>query len=561
MIDLAGFKKLELTEAEVRRYLAEEEGPYLERKSLRDRSGKLTRMRDRSTVREEIAEYIAAFANADGGLLIMGVEDDATPSGHNYTEEAIQSFLNAPRERVQPPLHPRVQIMTIENCELLLFEIESAPEAVHCKGRCPYRSGDQVVSLPQDAINGLKKAHQLISFEQMLRPEFQDQDLDRELAKKLFDRTPFKDRTLEENFLRYGLAARRNGNLIWRNAGILLFGREDRFSSFHPRAGIRVFRVQGTDRRHGPKRNVIEKRLEGPLPLLIERAYDYVKSQIRKSEKLHDLFFREMPEYPEFAWQEALINSVAHRDYKITSRETEVWIFDDRLEVKSPGGLVEGVTLERLRERRSIHASRNPIIVRVLVDYGLMREEGEGIPRMIEEMENSFLHLPDLEVVDGDFQVRLKNTPIFDIGSPEWVSFIKRLPITDRQRRVIIAKGLIGFTNSDYQELNQQDRDTAYKEIQELVGKGIVELSGRGRGAKYHLSSATHLKASLILERLPLLKDFFDENTYLSNAVYRGLFDLPRHRALLEMKFLCEAGYLRSEGEKRQAKYYKGPKF
>jgi ATP-dependent DNA helicase RecG len=562
MIDLSGYKRLELTEAEVRRYLAEEEGPYYDRKSLWDRSGATDKVRDRSTVREEIAEYLAAFANADGGLLVLGVEDDGTPTGHGYPEEAILSFLRAAKEKVQPPLNPRAQIIRIDGKELLLFEIESTPEAVHCGGRCPYRSGHQVVkTMSQEAINNLKKVYQLASFEQRPRAEFLDQDIDQELAKKVFSRTPFKDRTPEENFLRYGLAVRRNGRFIWRNAGILLFGREEQFASYHPHAGVRMFRVEGTERRHGARQNAIEKRVEGPLPLLIERAHDYIRSQIRKSAKLHDLFFREMPEYPEFAWQEALINAVAHRDYLITTREIEVWMFDDRMEVKSPGGLVEGITLEKLRERKSNHASRNPLIVRVLVDYSLMREQGEGIPRMMEEMETSFLHLPELELINGDFQVRLKNTPIFEVGSSEWVNLVKGLPITDRQRRVLIAKGKGGFTNQDYKKLNQLDRDTAYQEIKTMLDAGIIESRGKTRGTKYFLSLTVTRIVTLILGRLPKLREFLAEKEFISNVDYRTLFNLTRRQARDELKALCDKGYLILVGERRGAKYQKGPAF
>ena len=91
-----------------------------------------------------------------------------------------------------------------------------------------------------------------------------------------------------------------------------------------------------------------------------------------------DLVFEERFEYPTFAWQEAIINAVAHRDYALTGTPIEVWMFDDRLEVRSPGELVEPVSIERLTHRERIHASRNPRIVRVLTDLGYMRELGEG---------------------------------------------------------------------------------------------------------------------------------------------------------------------------------------
>jgi len=84
-----------------------------------------------------------------------------------------------------------------------------------------------------------------------------------------------------------------------------------------------------------------------------------------------------------------------------------VWFYSDRMEIKSPGELVPPVTVEKLLERKPLHASRNPLLVRVLVEAGVMREEGEGIPRMFEEMEESFLYGPGFVVEDGEFVVTL----------------------------------------------------------------------------------------------------------------------------------------------------------
>jgi hypothetical protein len=81
-----------------------------------------------------------------------------------------------------------------------------------------------------------------------------------------------------------------------------------------------------------------------------------------------------MPEYPAFAWQEALVNAVAHRDCNEQGREIEIGFFDDRMGIQSPGELVPPVTIDKLKSRQRIHASRNPLMVRVLVDIGIMRE-------------------------------------------------------------------------------------------------------------------------------------------------------------------------------------------
>ena len=114
-----------------------------------------------------------------------------------------------------------------------------------------------------------------------------------------------------------------------------------------------------------------------------------------------------MPEYPEFAWQEALVNAVAHRDYDVTSRETEVWFYEDRVEISNPGDIVPPATLERLQSGNPVHATRNPLLVRVLADAGIMRDEGEGVARIFREMEANSLGVPVVTSEDGLFTIAL----------------------------------------------------------------------------------------------------------------------------------------------------------
>jgi ATP-dependent DNA helicase RecG len=272
------------------------------------------------------------------------------------------------------------------------------------------------------------------------------------------------------------------------NAALLLFGKPP-VLRWHPCAGVRFFRVAGKERRHGAERNVVQlARIEPPIAAAIPQGYRQARDQVRRSERLHDLFFREMPEYPEFAWQEAIVNAFAHRDYEDQAREIEVWFFEDRMEVKSPGDLVPPVTLDLLRSRTPVHASRNPLIVRLLVEAGLMREEGEGIARMFEEMEASYLNGPEFTLEASTFTVTLKNEPIFAGVDAEWHAMIRRLPLSMAQRRVLVAHP-DGLTNEDYRRLNGVDRDEAYREIQEMVALGFVlPAKAPGRGAVYRVA-------------------------------------------------------------------------
>lgn len=124
----------------------------------------------------------------------------------------------------------------------------------------------------------------------------------------------------------------------------------------HPNAGIRVFRVIGITRRFGVEHNVEERpRIEGNLPTVLDKARTEVGGLLRRPSRLMGTRFQEMPEYPDFAWREAMHNAVAHRDYAIQGAGTEIWMFEDRMEVVSAGAFPEGVTLEQVLRLERVH--------------------------------------------------------------------------------------------------------------------------------------------------------------------------------------------------------------
>lgn len=548
-----------LTSEEVRGLVQCEEGQFLEFKSLWDRSEDPAKALPRRTVRDRIAEYVAAFANADGGTLLLGVEDDGSPSGHGYPAEEIESFFATPNRRIQPPVPCRTARVELDGKEILVLEVPDAPEAVMVEGDgYPYRSGDQVVRQPQEVISQLKEARRRVGYEQRCRHEATLEDLDLGLVARFFQGTPFANRTAEDLLVRFGLVQARASGWAVTHAALLLFGKEP-VVRWHPRMSIRFFRVEGTERRHGRHRNVVQgPQVDLPLVAAIPEAHRLGRELIRRSEKLHDLFFRETPEYPDFAWQEAIVNAVAHRDYEVQGVGIEVWFFDDRMEVCSPGAPIAPASLEALRARRPVHASRNPLTVRVLAVGGLMRDEGEGIPRIFEEMEGSFLRPPSFDLRDGTFVVSLFNEPIFTGPSREWQQVIQALPISVSQIKALLAHPE-GFTNGDYQKLNQVDRDEAYRQIQDLVVRGVLRPSGKpGRGAVYQVSEDLRQARGFLEARVPTLREFFRRQDKLRNADYRNLFELSRYASVRELRRLVEEGFLRMEGERRGAHYLPG---
>jgi ATP-dependent DNA helicase RecG len=548
------------TEPELRALLEREEGQFLEFKSLWDLSAASRRSLDRRQARDTVAEYVAAFANSDGGTLLLGVEDDGTPSGHGYPAEAVDELLAVPERRLRPGVRCRTQRASLDGHEILIVQVRIAAEAVMVAANgFPYRVGDRVLREPQEVINARKEAYRRVGYEQRIRSEATLEDLDLDLASRFLGATVFRGRSPEELLARFGLTQPRAGELAVTNAALLLFGKAP-VIRWHPRAGIRFFRVAGKERRHGGERNVTQlARIDPPIASALPEAYRQAREHVRRSERLHDLFFREMPEYPEFAWQEVIVNAFAHRDYEDLGREIEVWFFDDRMEVKSPGDLLPPVTLEILRSRTPVHVSRNPLIVRALVEVGAMREEGEGIPRIFEEMEGSFLRAPEFALGAAEFVVTLRNEPIFTGPSTEWQRIVQGLPLSVAQKRILLAHPE-GFVNADYQRLNSVDRDQAYREIQEMVAVGAVKPAEMpGRGAVYRVAPDLQETRAFLHARLPQLRQFLARRPFLQNADYRELFGVTRIQAVRELGRLVEQACLLLKGRGRGARYQSGP--
>ncbi|MGB9887991.1 MAG: ATP-binding protein [Moorellales bacterium] len=277
---------------------------------------------------------------------------------------------------------------------------------------------------------------------------------------------------------------------------------------------------------------------------------------IPERQHLVDLFFEERFAYPTFAWQEAIVNAVAHRDYLLGGLGIEVHLFDDRMEIWSPGELVEPVTLERLRRRERVHASRNPRIVRVLTAFGYMRELGEGIPRMFEVMEREGLRPPEFHLEGGRFVVTLYSTPIYRPETMRWLRRFEGQGLTRNQIRLLAYACEHGgrFTSRAYQNLVGVDIYTASRDIKDLIRRGIVRLT-RPRGRVYELISEPEKVPREKPPELVALEPILQERGYVKNEDVRRALGVSRIQAKRLLLDLAKQGLLKKEGEGRGARY------
>lgn len=456
--------------------LKQERGQFLDFVSAYEYRKGSAQKKPSEQLARDLARLLAGMANADGGTLLVGVEPDKSVTGIPYQAEELQGLIQSPQTMLNPVLSPSCQKMHLGNLLLLKFEVSSSLEVHRAPGgRTFYRIAAENPSLPPEQIQSLRESKKAFFYERQHVLDASWEDLDgsaiEAFTKKI--KEPRDPKTVLAQAYHLIDSSREKPALTM--AALLLFAKDP--SRWHPRCGIDFVKYEGTERRHGSSLNVIKRiRFEAPLSRLIDEAVGRVKEHIRERTILHDLFFRERMEYPTFAWQEALVNAVAHRDYSLSGAPVEMWMFDDRIDVRSPGLPPSPVTVEQLRQQKRIHFSRNPLLVRVLADLGYLREIGEGIPRMFQEMDHHGLRSPEFSTEGFFFTVTLHNTPIYDEATLRWLNQFGSSQINFRQRRLLAYAHSHGksFSTADYQHVAEVDRDTAYREIRVMAKLGIV---------------------------------------------------------------------------------------
>lgn len=195
---------------------------------------------------------------------------------------------------------------------------------------------------------------------------------------------------------------------------MLLFGRSP--NRFLPQAGIDAVAFPGTEKDYAARERTA---LRGPMtPLmdesgslleagLVEQALEFVRRNTPVTAVLADSAWRvEKPAYPDEVIREAVVNALIHRDYLLANTDIELAIYEDRLEIISPGRLPNGITPERMRAGK--RASRNQLLKDVMRDYGYLEHMGMGVPRkIIRGMKAHNGTDPDLIEEDERFTVRL----------------------------------------------------------------------------------------------------------------------------------------------------------
>ena len=335
---------------------------------------------------------VSAFANGIGGALVFGISDDGKLVGlkeAKYVSELISEMV---KTRMDPIPKIILEQQSKDGKDFVIVKVPAGQETPYYYigegNRIAYiRIGNE--SVPADAM-ALKRL--------VLRGGGSTYDslssryrMDKYAFTKL--RSVYRQRTGLEmddsDFLSFGLVDEEG---MLTNAGALL-------ADESPMRFSRVFctRWYGLTKASGIMEALDDKEISGSLITLLQGGEEFVRNNTKKRWKKTESGRVEMPDYPERAVLECIVNGLIHRDYMILGSEVHIDVFDDRMEISSPGGMMDGSLVQNLDTDKISSKRRNPIIADMFSRMYYMERRGSGFKKIKEDYHNAFNFRPELE--------------------------------------------------------------------------------------------------------------------------------------------------------------------
>jgi len=427
----------------------------------------------KSNWRDEHFKVISAFANANGGNLIIGVDDDGSPVGIKNSKKLLEDIPNKVRNKVG--IIPSVNIEKRKNKEVIKVIIKPSSVPISYDGKYYIRSGSTTQELKEKELADvlLKKFGR--TWDEIVEEKAEFDDLNRETVVKFkrlaVDRIPSIAEEKDWKTVLEKLNLIKNSDL--KRAAILLFGNNPQ--RFYIQSCVKIGKfltetdIQTTDIVEG---NLFEQ-LENTLEILRSK---YLKSNI-SYEGIHR---RDILEYPYDALREAVINALIHRDYIGTSN-IQIRIYDDKLIIMNEGKLPPEVPVEKLKTEH-LSKPRNTLLAKVFYFAGFIESWGRGTIKIVENCVKQGLPEPDFIEEYGVMKVIFYKDKFTE-------EFLQKMGLNERQIKAVMYMKKTGrITNKEYREIANTTKKTASRDLSNLVKKEILKQVGStGKGTFYTL--------------------------------------------------------------------------
>ena len=503
-----------------------------------------------------VLDAIPAMAMTEGGLIVHGIADDreivGCPLSQN-TFDRITRFANECNVEVQ------VRAIQVGTRELTVTEVPEVRGRIVTSpdGRLLRRVGGDCQPLRGDMLaRFVGEREERSGEEESVACGVDAFDLSRvNEALAASNRPAVRRDQIPRALVDLGVALTAeppsDANVL--RAAVVLFAVKPR--EFVPGAAVQLVRRDGVG--PGPGPSVDREECSGPLLDVLDCCLRFIERHTRQYEVVTGTRREALPEYPDAVIREAVLNALAHRDYGLMGATTDITVWDDRIEVRSPGPLPGHITVENMRDE---HYSRNRRLMSVLKTLGLVEEYGEGVDRMFREMEARLMTPPDIQATSSSVTVTLRNRFLVSAADQAWIALLADYSMTRDERFALVETRNRGaITRRRLREMLPESEAGAV--LAGALAKGLLVRTGRGGGTRYVLSDEVVLRAGsegmeAQRRRRQTLLDEIGRRGSLSTSEGARLLDEDTAAVRQFLNELASAGLVRAEGNTRARRYY-----
>jgi len=432
----------------------------------------------------DIVESVSAFSTTKGGRIEIGKDDNGMITGVAIGKRTVENLANDIKQNTDPPVFPSIRVEKRGEKDVIVIEIsESETKPVLAYGRAFKRVGKTNHKLGYEEIRKLAMQSSKFYWDEQICEGATLNDIDDEKVKSYLRKARSErnldvdpENPIKESLKRLSLLTEKG----LTNAAVLMFGREPQ--KFFIQARIRCARFKG--------KNAVDfidtKLIDGNIVDQVDAAERFVLSHIKKAAKIVMMKREEVWEYPPAALREAIVNAVCHRDYE-SPGNVKIAVFDDGIEITSPGSLPEPLTPEMLKtDHDSI--PRNKLIANAFFMIRNIEQWGKGTNKIVKWCVDHGLKEPDFKEIGGGFEVVFyAPEDVLKLVPEKEKIDLKEIGLNERQiecLRLMVNEGR-RLTNREYRRILKITNKTAATDLALLVKKGLIQKKGKGRSVEY----------------------------------------------------------------------------
>lgn len=423
----------------------------------------------KSILTKDIKKEIIAFANANGGKIYIGISDNGEIIGIEDTDNNLQVLTGMINEGIKPSLieYTQIKIEQYDKKDIIVIEIQSSPNKPYYladKGIKPsgvyLRHGSSSIQASDEIIKKMIFEHTGLRFEEMIS---KNQNLTFEYLEK-----KFKDNNLIFGENKYKILNIINDENKYTNLGLLLSDQ----CSYTIKSAI----FNGTNKIEFRDR----KEFTGSILKQVDDIFGYFELFNKLSGKIIGLKRIDTRDYPDYSLREALLNAVIHRSYYFNS-SILVTLYDNKFEIVSMGGLIDGITIKEIF--KGISSSRNPNLANIFYRLGYVESFGTGIGRIMDSYEQ-YDKKPIFDATENTFSITLPN---MNYQENTIKSSIVTPSLSQEEIIVNYLKEYNKINRKETEKLLNISKTRAYKILNEMLKNDMIKKENIGKNTYYVL--------------------------------------------------------------------------